>query len=1103
MSSINPQNIISELQKKSKDCHSIKDFLDLSISFNFENITINPFQIRTEIHTLLEIIKKEKPKNVLEIGTANGGTLFLLSKICPTDTTLVSVDLPEGKFGGEYFPDWKIPFYKSFVSNQQKIHILRGDSHQEPTLKKTQEFFQDVKIDFLFIDGDHTYEGVKKDFEMYSKLVSDDGLIVFHDICPGPKELAGEVSKFWNEIKSKYPTLEIIDNDNTGGYGLGLLFPNLISKKSKKYVRILETLIFVQNSLNIEKNRNSNDLILPIKKELEEEIQKRVQLQKEFDERTEWALILDKESKEKDNAMTHFQNLLSTKESQSKEIQDILSTKDAQLQDVQRELYSKQTELDDLKHSILFKIPFKITRGLDKMFPPSTKRGEIIRLSRMSLLIIQNEGFGTLLQSFNEKVKRQRFLKKNLNISINSDNKTQLSKKTKINNTPCLIQGEKDIARDDSLRNFIHTNYSNILNLPRFPKVSIIIPTFNQVNFLRNNLKSIEEKTTYQNYEIIIITNNLDENSEMRKFLNTTKHTVCIFKDEYSFSAVNNFAAEKAIGEYLLFLNDDVEIVSPNWLESMLKLALQEKVGAVGAKLLFSDGKLQEAGGIVWKDGIIWNYGRNENPQDPRFNFVRNVDYCSGSCLMIKKELFKKFDKFDTQYKPAYCEDTDMCLSLQKGGFKILYQPLATIIHHEGKTSGTDLKSGIKSYQIQNQKKFRKKWQQFLNSRLNDSMDNAFFERNRKNGNNILYIDHYVPEYDKDAGSLLVYNMLSILSYLDHKVTFWPDNLIKTEPYTTNLQQKGIEIIYDGNNFESFIKKHGNDFQICILTRAHIAPKYIDLIKKYAPKCKVVYDTVDLHFIREFRESVLKNNTKMKIQAQRTKETEFEIFQKSDVVIVKSTEEVNFLLKEDPSLTISIIPTFEIPPNEFPSFDSRENLLFIGGFQHPPNVDSLENLVKTLFPKIRKQLPDVKLYVIGSNPTQHVIDVCSNVKNIEFLGYVKNIEPYLKKCRLLLAPIRFGAGVKGKITQSMTYGLVVVTTPIGAEGISDKIDDVLSIADNDDQFVEKAVSLYGNKELWTKLSLNSRKHSEENFSPEYIKSTLEKIITTLTRIKLI
>jgi len=393
--------------------------------------------------------------------------------------------------------------------------------------------------------------------------------------------------------------------------------------------------------------------------------------------------------------------------------------------------------------------------------------------------------------------------------------------------------------------------------LSRTPKISIIISTFNQVSFLKKNLESIEKQTTYKNYEIIIVTNNLDEYSEMRKFLSTINHQVCVYKDEYSFSNVNNFAVNYASGEFLLFLNDDIEIITSNWLESMLKLAMQKDVGAVGAKLLFTDGRLQEAGGIVWKDGIIWNYGRNENPHDPKFNYVRSVDYCSASCLMIKKELFEKLGKFDTKYKPAYCEDTDICLSIQKAGLRILYQPLATLIHHEGKTSGTNLKSGLKSYQIENQKKFRKKWESFLDSRLNDSKDNVFLERNRKDGINILYIDHYVPEYDKDAGSLLVSYILSILSYSNHNVTFWPDNLVKTEPYTSNLQQKGIEVIYKPNNFESFIKKRGNDFQVCITTRVHIAPKYINLIKKYAPHCKIIYDTVDLHFIRELREVIL------------------------------------------------------------------------------------------------------------------------------------------------------------------------------------------------------------------------------------------------------
>jgi len=342
--------------------------------------------------------------------------------------------------------------------------------------------------------------------------------------------------------------------------------------------------------------------------------------------------------------------------------------------------------------------------------------------------------------------------------------------------------------------------------------------------------------------------------------------------------------------------------------------------------------------------------------------------------------------------------------------------------------------------------------------------------------------------------------MLSILSYLGHKVTFWPDNLVKNEPYVTNLQQKGIEIIYGSNSFESFIKKHKNDFQICITARAHITPKYIDWVKKYAPKCKIIFDTVDLQFLREFREAKLKKNSDIYVQAQKTKEIELEIFQKSDLIIVKSAKEAGFLFKEDPSLTVSIIPTFQIPPNEFPTYNTRKDLLFLGGFQHPPNIDSLEHLIKTLFPKIKEELPNVKLYVIGSNPTQNVIDMCSKTKGVVFLGYVKNIDSHLKKCRLLLAPIRYGAGVKGKITQSLAYGLPVVTTPMGAEGISDK-SDVLAIGKTDDEFIEKTIAIYNNEELWTKLSLNSKKHSEENFSPEYIKSTLEHIISELTKPK--
>jgi len=227
---------------------------------------------------------------------------------------------------------------------------------------------------------------------------------------------------------------------------------------------------------------------------------------------------------------------------------------------------------------------------------------------------------------------------------------------------------------------------------------------------------------------------------------------------------------------------------------------------------------------------------------------------------------------------------------------------------------------------------------------------------------------------------------------------------------------------------------------------------------------------MDLHYLRELREAVLKKDSKKLLESEMMKKTELDIIKKSDMTIVVSLEEASLLLKEDTAINCSVIPPLQIPINETPTYSERKDLLFLGGFQHKPNIDSLENLISDIFPKILKKIPDVRLYVIGSNPSEEIIDLCKDVSNVEFLGYVKNIDPYLNKCRLLLAPLRYGAGVKGKITQSMAHGLVTITTKIGSEGISNKNNEVLLIAKNDEEFIEKTITTYNNKEIWTKIS---------------------------------
>jgi len=212
--------VAQRLKKETSRCRSLENYVNLAFTFSVGPlIHIRPIQVREEALQLLKLLVKMRPKVVLEIGTANGGTLFLFSRVSHPDAVIISVDLPRNK--GGYAP-WKTPFYRSFTSQNQDINLVRGDSHDPDTIERVKEILDGKPIDFIFIDGDHSYSGVKLDFQVYSKFVND-GLIALHDIVPRPPETGCEVNKFWIEIRSKYRHLEIV-NDWLGWGGIGLIY---------------------------------------------------------------------------------------------------------------------------------------------------------------------------------------------------------------------------------------------------------------------------------------------------------------------------------------------------------------------------------------------------------------------------------------------------------------------------------------------------------------------------------------------------------------------------------------------------------------------------------------------------------------------------------------------------------------------------------------------------------------------------------------------------------------------------------------------------------------------------------------------------------------
>lgn len=195
----------------------------VDFSFKAAGGLIYPGQVRSEFIQLTELIKKRKPRVLVEIGTANGGTLSAWCAVAAPKAIIISIDLPGGIHGGGY-AYWRIAIYRQFPQAGQTLHLLRADSHRAETLLQLKKILPPEGADFLFIDGDHTYAGVKADFEMYSPLVRKGGLLALHDICLHPPEMDCHVDEFWAELREKYKsTSELVENPKQGGFGIGLI----------------------------------------------------------------------------------------------------------------------------------------------------------------------------------------------------------------------------------------------------------------------------------------------------------------------------------------------------------------------------------------------------------------------------------------------------------------------------------------------------------------------------------------------------------------------------------------------------------------------------------------------------------------------------------------------------------------------------------------------------------------------------------------------------------------------------------------------------------------------------------------------------------------
>ena len=372
----------------------------------------------------------------------------------------------------------------------------------------------------------------------------------------------------------------------------------------------------------------------------------------------------------------------------------------------------------------------------------------------------------------------------------------------------------------------------------------------------------------------------------------------------------------------------------------------------------------------------------------------------------------------------------------------------------------------------------------------------------------ILVVDYRTPTPDQDGGSASTFSYLKILAGGGFRVTFAPSILDDAGRYSQTLRELGIKTVSapEWTAIEAVVEHFAPRSDVLLLYRAPTAARVFDLARRAAPKAKILFHPLDLHFLRMQRAAALTNDPAEAAAAEAIRAVELDLIRRADATIVVSTYELSLLRELVPGATVHRIPILRDPPTQGagarwrflrdwlprrgPGASSgsperlghtgRRDVVFIGGYEHVPNVDAVLWFVREVWPLIRQKGLAQRFLIVGSKVPPEIAAL--EADDIEVRGYVPDLAPLFGACRLSVAPLRYGGGIKGKIVTSLSHRVPVVATTIAAEGMELRHEENILVADTPDDFADQVARLVQDDALWRRLSVNGHRAFIDTFA---------------------